>query len=148
MLTKLNRTLMIEIRGRQILLRKWIFLQKNTSQQRAEREECTKNMPKMLTSPNVSNWQSVIGPQNLPPHRALSNRNKNFCKIINYGANIWNTDICTVVVRPAWAYSKGWKSRSHLDSGKATAKGKGVRGDAESEGSQRQTSGLMDKNLI
>ena len=51
-------------------------------------------------------------------------------------------------VRPAWVYSNGCKSRSHLDSGKATVKGKGVRGDSESEGNRRQTSGLMNKNLI
>jgi len=31
-------------------------MQKNTSQQRAERAECTKNAPKILTSPYVSIW--------------------------------------------------------------------------------------------
>ena len=54
----------------------------------------------------------------------------------------------TFLVRPAWAYSNGCKSLSHPDSGKATAKDKGVRGDAESEGSRRQTSALMYKNMI
>jgi len=34
------------------------------------------------------------------------------------------------------------------DSGKATAKGKGVRREAESEGSRRQTSGLTYRNPI
>ena len=34
------------------------------------------------------------------------------------------------------------------DSGKVTAKGKGVRRDTESEGSRRQTSGLTDRNPI
>ena len=52
------------------------------------------------------------------------------------------------IVRPAWAYSNGCKSPSRPDNGKATAKDKGVRGDAESEGSRRQTSALMHKNMI
>ena len=51
-------------------------------------------------------------------------------------------------VRPAWAYSNGCKSLSRPDNGKATAKDKGVRGDAESEGSLRQTSALTDRNMI
>ena len=51
-------------------------------------------------------------------------------------------------VRPAWAYSNGCKSLSRPDNGKATAKDKGVRGDAESEGSRRQTSALTDRNMI
>lgn len=51
-------------------------------------------------------------------------------------------------VRPAWAYSNGCKSPSRPDNGKATAKDKGVRGDAESEGSRSQTSALMHKNMI
>ena len=50
--------------------------------------------------------------------------------------------------RPAWAYSNGCKSLSRPDNGKATAKDKGVRGDAESEGSRRQTSALTDRNMI
>ena len=52
------------------------------------------------------------------------------------------------LVRPAWAYSNGCKSLSRPDNGKATAKDKGVRGDAESEGSRRQTSALTDRNMI
>ncbi len=51
-------------------------------------------------------------------------------------------------VRPAWAYSNGCKSPSRPDNGKATGKDKGVRGDAESEGSLSQTSALMHKNMI
>ncbi len=35
-----------------------------------------------------------------------------------------------------------------VDSAKHIAKGKGVRGDAESEGSRRQTSGLTNRNHI
>ena len=42
----------------------------------------------------------------------------------------------------------GAKSPSRPDNGKATAKDKGVRGDAESEGSLSQTSALMHKNMI
>ena len=53
-----------------------------------------------------------------------------------------------MLVRPAWAYSNGCKSLSRPDNGKATAKDKGVRGDAESEGSRRQTSALTDRNMI
>ena len=56
--------------------------------------------------------------------------------------------LAAFLVRPAWAYSNGCKSPSRPDNGKATAKGKGVRGDAESEGSWRQTSALMNKNMI
>lgn len=55
---------------------------------------------------------------------------------------------CPLFVRPAWAYSNGCKSLSRPDNGKATAKDKGVRGDAESEGSRRQTSALTDRNMI
>ena len=51
-------------------------------------------------------------------------------------------------VRPARTYSKGCKSLNCPDSGKVTAKGKGVRRETESEGSQRQTSGLTDRNPI
>ena len=51
-------------------------------------------------------------------------------------------------VRPARTYSKGCKSLNRPDSGKVTAKGKGVRRETESEGSQRQTSGLTDRNPI
>ena len=51
-------------------------------------------------------------------------------------------------VRPARTYSKGCKSLNRPDSGKVTAKGKGVRRETESEGSRRQTSGLMDRNPI
>jgi len=50
--------------------------------------------------------------------------------------------------RPARTYSKGCKSLNRPDSGKVTAKGKGVRRETESEGSRRQTSGLTDRNPI
>ena len=59
-----------------------------------------------------------------------------------------NTGFSPLFVRPAWAYSNGCKSLSRPDNGKATAKDKGVRGDAESEGSRRQTSALTDRNMI
>ena len=59
-----------------------------------------------------------------------------------------NTGLSPLFVRPAWAYSNGCKSLSRPDNGKATAKDKGVRGDAESEGSRRQTSALTDRNMI
>ena len=52
------------------------------------------------------------------------------------------------VVRPARTYSKGCKSLNRPDSGKVTAKGKGVRRETESEGSRRQTSGPTDRNPI
>ena len=58
------------------------------------------------------------------------------------------TDTASFLVRPAWAYSNGCKSLSRPDNGKSTAKDKGVRGDAESEGSRRQTSALTDRNMI
>ena len=58
------------------------------------------------------------------------------------------TGFFPLFVRPAWAYSNGCKSLSRPDNGKATAKDKGVRGDAESEGSRRQTSALTDRNMI
>ena len=51
-------------------------------------------------------------------------------------------------VRPARTYSKGCKSLNRPDSGKVTAKGKGVRRETESGGSRRQTSGLTDRNPI
>ena len=51
-------------------------------------------------------------------------------------------------VRPARTYSNGCKSPNRPDSGKVTAKGKGVRRETESEGSQRQKVGPMDKNLV
>jgi|GEM_PF-4150113 len=51
-------------------------------------------------------------------------------------------------VRPARTYSKGCKSLNCPDSGKVTAKGKGVRRETESEGNRRQTSGLTDRNPI
>ena len=59
-----------------------------------------------------------------------------------------NTGFFPLFVRPAWAYSNGCKSLSRPDNGKATAKDKGVRGDAESDGSRRQTSALTDRNMI
>ena len=40
------------------------------------------------------------------------------------------------------------KSLNRPDSGKVTAKDKGVYREVESEGSQRQTSGLTDRNPI
>ena len=52
------------------------------------------------------------------------------------------------VVRPARTHSNGCKSLNRPDSGKVTAKGKGVRRETESEGSRRQTSGLTDRNPI
>ena len=45
-------------------------------------------------------------------------------------------------------YSNGRKSPNRPDSGKATAKGKGVHREVESEGSRRQTVGPMNKNLV
>ena len=57
-------------------------------------------------------------------------------------------DVGAFLVRPAWVYSNGCKSPSRPDNGKATAKDKGVRGDAESEGSRRQTSALTNRNMI
>ncbi|MBD9294144.1 MAG: hypothetical protein EGS78_06020 [Bacteroidales bacterium] len=51
-------------------------------------------------------------------------------------------------VRSARTYSNGCKSLNRPDSGKVTAKGKGVRRETESEGSRRQTSGLTDRNPI
>ena len=59
-----------------------------------------------------------------------------------------NTGLFPLFVRPAWAYSNGCKSLSRPDNGKATAKDKSVRGDAESEGSRRQASALSDRNMI
>ncbi len=52
------------------------------------------------------------------------------------------------LVRPARTYSNGCKSLNRPDSGKVTAKDKGVYREVESEGSQRQTSGLTDRNPI
>ena len=52
------------------------------------------------------------------------------------------------IVRPARTYSNGCKSPNHPDSGKVTAKGKGVHREVESEGSRRQTVGPMNKNLV
>ena len=51
-------------------------------------------------------------------------------------------------VRPAWAYSTGYKSLTQPNSGKRTANDKGVHRELESEGSQRQTSDLTYRNLI
>ena len=56
--------------------------------------------------------------------------------------------LVSFLVRPARTYSKGCKSLNRPDSGKVTAKGKGVRRETESEGSRRQTSGLTDRNPI
>lgn len=55
-------------------------------------------------------------------------------------------EVC--LVRPARTCSNGCKSLNRPDSGKVTAKGKGVRRETESEGSWRQTSGLTDRNPI
>ena len=57
-------------------------------------------------------------------------------------------DIRVFLVRPTWAYSNGCKSLTRPDSGKRIAKDKGVHREVESEGSQRQTSGLTYRNLI
>lgn len=51
-------------------------------------------------------------------------------------------------VRPARTYSNGCKSPSRPNSGKATAEGKGVHREVESEGSLRQTSDPTYRNLI
>ena len=56
--------------------------------------------------------------------------------------------VAVFVVRPARTRSNGWKSPNRPDSGKVTAKGKGVRREVESEGSRRQKVGPMDKNLV
>ena len=56
--------------------------------------------------------------------------------------------LVSFLVRPARTYSKGCKSLNRPDSGKVTAKGKGVRRETESEGSRRQTFGLTDRNPI
>ena len=53
-----------------------------------------------------------------------------------------------ILVRPARTYSNGRKSPNRPDSGKVTAKGKGVHREVESEGSRRQTVGPMNKNLV
>ena len=53
-----------------------------------------------------------------------------------------------ISVRPARTYSNGCKSPNLPDSGKVTAKGKGVHREVESEGSRRQTVGPMNKNLV
>ena len=53
-----------------------------------------------------------------------------------------------LLVRSARTYSNGCKSPNRPDSGKVTAKGKGVRRETESEGSRRQTVGPMYKNLV
>ena len=53
-----------------------------------------------------------------------------------------------IFVRPARTYSNGCKSPNRPDSGKVTAKGKGVHREVESEGSRRQTVGPMNKNLV
>ena len=52
------------------------------------------------------------------------------------------------IVCPARTYSNGRKSPNRPDSGKVTAKGKGVHREVESEGSRRQTVGPMNKNLV
>ena len=49
-------------------------------------------------------------------------------------------------VRPAWVYSNGCKSLTQPNSGKRTAKDKGVHGEVESEGHRRQTSDLTYRN--
>ena len=46
------------------------------------------------------------------------------------------------------AYDPSLADDHRPDSGKVTAKGKGVRRETESEGSRRQTSGLTDRNPI
>ena len=51
-------------------------------------------------------------------------------------------------VRPARTCSNGCKSPNRPDSGKVTAKDKGVRRETESEGSRRQKVGPMYKNLV
>ena len=56
--------------------------------------------------------------------------------------------ILFVFVRPAGTYSNGCKSPSRPNSGKATAEGKGVQREVESEGSHRQTSDPTYRNLI
>lgn len=50
-------------------------------------------------------------------------------------------------VRLAWAYAIGCKTRTSLIVG-ILANSKGVRGDAESEGSWRQILGLTNRNCI
>ena len=52
------------------------------------------------------------------------------------------------LVRPARTYSNGCKSPDRPDSGKVTAKGKGVHREVESKGSRRQKVGPMNKNLV
>ena len=49
------------------------------------------------------------------------------------------TEVTGTSVRPARTYSNGRKSPNRPDSGKVTAKGKGVHREVESEGSRRQT---------
>ena len=58
------------------------------------------------------------------------------------------TEVTGTLVRPARTYSNGRKSPNRPDSGKVTAKGKGVHREVESEGSRRQTVGPMNKNLV
>ena len=52
------------------------------------------------------------------------------------------------IVRPARTYSNWCKSPNCPDSGKVTAKGKGVHREVESEGSRRQAVGPMNKNSV
>lgn len=61
---------------------------------------------------------------------------------------IHQTTVYHLVVRPARTYSNGCKSPDRPDSGKVTAKGKGVHREVESEGSRRQKVGPMNKNLV
>ena len=56
--------------------------------------------------------------------------------------------LVVLFVCPARTYSNGRKSPNRPDSGKVTAKGKGVHREVESEGSRWQTVGPMNKNLV
>ena len=67
-------------------------------------------------------------------------------RIVTFKAPIF--DRCFFVVRPARTQSNGCKSPNRPDSGKVTAKGKGVCREVESEGSRRQKVGPMNKNLV
>ena len=60
----------------------------------------------------------------------------------------YRIDTRPFAVRPARTYSNGCKSPDRPDSGKVTAKGKGVHREMESEGSRWQTVGPMNKNLV
>ena len=67
------------------------------------------------------------------------------CRLLKSDYKYW---LSFFMVRSAWALSNGCMSPSHPNSGKAIAQSKGVHCEVEFEGSQRQTSGLTNRNFI